>query len=284
MLNRLILTKQAPVADVVYGLDNSMLPKAKAEGLLEPYLSPAQAQVPPEYRLSEEGLLNTVDYGLVALNYDRAAWAKTNLPLPKSLDDFRKPEYASQLVVPSPATSSPGLGFLLATVNHYGEDGAMQWWKEAKKGGLKVVKGWTEAYYTEFTRAGGRFPAVLSYGSSPAAEVYYAEGYDPAKLPAEAPTANLFLPGSTYVQLEGAGILKGASNGAAARAFIDWLLSPEVQRDIPTQMWVYPAVPGTELDPVFKLAETVQAAPVKAEVTENPQRLIDRWVEEVQRQ
>lgn len=284
MLNRLILTRQAPLADVVYGLDNSMLPRARAEDLLLPYRSPALDSVPEPYRLDEEGLLNTVDYGLVALNYDRAAWAKTGLPLPQTLDELKDKDYASRLVVPSPATSSPGLAFLLATVNELGEEGAWAWWNEAEQNGMKVVGGWSDAYNTEFTRSGGQYPLVLSYGSSPAAEVFYAEGYDPSALPSEAPTGNLFIPGTSYLQLEGVGILKGTGNEAAARAFVDWMLSPEVQRDIPTNMWVYPAVEDTPLDPVFALAETTELDPVKAELTENPQALIDAWVENVQRQ
>ncbi|MCY1702387.1 thiamine ABC transporter substrate-binding protein [Deinococcus sp. SL84] len=283
MLNRLILTKQAPLADVVYGLDNSMLPRARAEDLLMAYRSPALSGVPSERRLDESGLLNTVDYGVVALNYDRDAWAKTGLPLPQTLDELKGEEYASRLVVPSPATSSPGLAFLMATVNELGEEGAWAWWNEAENNGMKTVSGWSDAYNTEFTRAGGRYPLVLSYGSSPAAEVFYAEGYDPARLPAEAPTANLFIPGTSYLQLEGVGILKSTGNEAAAKAFVDWMLSPEVQRDIPTNMWVYPAAAETPLDPVFALAETTELSPVKPELTENPQALVDAWVENVQR-
>ncbi|MBB5235012.1 thiamine ABC transporter substrate-binding protein [Deinococcus budaensis] len=283
LLNRLILTRRAPVADVVYGLDNAALPRARAAGILEAYRSPALARVPAASRLDGAGLLNTVDSGLVALNYDRAAWAKTGLPLPRTLDDLKKPQYARLTVVPSPATSSPGLAFLLATVNHYGEAGAWAWWREARANGLKVTRGWSDAYNKEFTRNGGKYPIVLSYASSPAAEVYYADAYDPKKLPAQAPTANLFLPGSTFLQLEGVGILKGTKQPALARRFVDFMLSARVQADIPTRMWVYPAVSGTPLDPVFRFAEKPEVAPVKASVTANPQRLIDAWVTQVLR-
>ncbi|MDL2344547.1 thiamine ABC transporter substrate-binding protein [Deinococcus sp. MIMF12] len=283
LLNRLILTRRAPIADVVYGLDNSMLPRAKAAEILEAYRSPALARVPAAYRLDDSGLLNTVDYGIVALNYDRAAWAKTGLPLPRSLDDLKKPQYARLTVVPSPATSSPGLAFLLATVNHYGEAGAWAWWREARKGGLKVTRGWSDAYNKDFSKNGGRYPIVLSYASSPAAEVYYADGSDPKKPPAQAPTANLFLPGSTFLQLEGVGILKGTKQPALARRFVDFMLSGGVQADIPTRMWVYPAVSGVKLDPVFRFAEKPDVRPVKASVTANPQRLVDAWVTQVLR-
>ncbi|WP_084048262.1 thiamine ABC transporter substrate-binding protein [Deinococcus hopiensis] len=283
LLTRLILTRRAPLADVVYGLDNTLLPRARAAGLLEAYKSPALAKVPAAYRLDEAGLLNTVDYGYVALNYDRAAFAKLGLPLPKSLDDLKRPEYARLTVVPSPATSSPGLAFLLATVNHYGEAGAWAWWREARGNGLKVTRGWTDAYEKDFSKNGGKYPIVLSYASSPAAEVFYAEGYDAAKPPAQAPTANLFLPGSTFLQLEGVGVLKGAKQPQLARKFVDFMLSGGVQADIPTRMWIYPAVGGTKLDPAFKFAQEPQLAPVKPAVLGNPQRLADAWVEKVLR-
>lgn len=282
LLSRLILTRRAPIADAVYGLDNTLLPRAQAAGILEAYRSPNLARVPAALRLGDGELLNTVDYGYVALNYDRAAWAETGLPLPKTLDDLKKPEYARLTVVPSPATSSPGLAFLLATVNHYGEAAAWSWWREARANGLKVTRGWSDAYEKDFSKNGGKYPIVLSYASSPAAEVYYADNYDPQKPPAQAPTANLFLPGSTFLQLEGAGVLKGAKQPQLARRFVDFMLSRGVQQDIPTRMWIYPAVSGTPLNPVFRFAQTPDTT-VKSSVTATPQRLVDAWVDRVLR-
>lgn len=283
LLNRLILTRRAPIADVVYGLDNSLLPRARQAGILQPYRSPALSRVPAAYRLGDDGLLNTVDYGFVALNYDRAWFEKNKVALPKTLDDLKTPAYAKLTVVQSPATSSPGLAFLLATVNHYGEAGAWNWWRAARAGGMKVTRGWSDAYYKDFTRNGGRYPIVLSYASSPAAEVFYADGFTPTKLPAQAPTGNLFLPGSTYTQLEGVGILKGTKQAALARKFVDFMLGTPVQTDIPTRMWIYPAVKGTLLNPVFTFAQEPQPTPIKAEVASTPQRLVDAWVTQVLR-
>lgn len=283
LLNRLILTRRAPLADVVYGLDNTLLPRARSAGILEAYRSPALRGVPAAYRLDDAGLLNTVDYGVVALNYDRAAFARTGLPLPKSLNDLKQPQYARLTVVSSPATSSPGLAFLLATVNHYGEAGAWAWWREARANGLKVTRGWSDAYEKDFSRNGGHYPIVLSYASSPAAEVFYADKYDPKNLPAQSPTANLLLPGSTFLQLEGVGVLKGAKQPALARRFVDFMLSAGVQADLPTRMWIYPAVSGTRLDPVFRFAGQPGVRPVGASVSANPQRLVDAWVTRVLR-
>lgn len=277
MLNRLILTRRAPLADVVYGLDNSLEGRAVSADLLDSYRSPALSKVAAPYRMKA---LNTVDYAYVALNYDRAWFAKSGLPLPKTLDDLKNPVYARLTVVPSPATSSPGLAFLLATNQFYGTDKAMQWWKDARTNGMKLTRGWSDAYDKEFSRNGGKYPIVLSYASSPAAEVFYAQGFDPAHLPAQAPTANLFLPGSSYLQLEGVGVLKGAKQPALARKFVDFMLSSPVQADFPTRMWVYPAA-GGKLNPVYKFAEEPKGVKVVAPV--NIQAVLDRWLREVLR-
>lgn len=178
------------------------------------------------------------------------------------------------LAVQNPATSSPGLAFLLATVKHFGPEKAWTWWKAMKDNGLKVTRGWNDAYYTEFTRAGGKYPIVVSYASSPAAEVFYSE-----KKITESPTANLFLPGSTFLQLEGVGILKGTKQRELARRFVDFMLSPEVQADFPTRMWVYPAREGVKLDPVYQHAQTPQGVTAlgAAEIRMNAQIWTDTW-------
>lgn len=282
LLNRLILTRKAPLADVVYGLDNSMISRAEKMNLLEAYQSPALKNIPKELYF-KGNLMTPVDYGFVAFNYDRAYFKKNKLDLPKSLDDLKLPKYAKLTVVESPATSSPGLAFLLATVNHYGEAKAWDWWNTARKNGMKVARGWSDAYYKDFSKNGGKYPIVLSYSSSPAAEVFYADGFDPKKMPEVSPTANLFLSGSIYHQIEGVGILRGAKQPKLAQKFIDFMLSQKVQADIPTRMWIYPALKGVELNPVFKFADKPQLKAIQSSVLENPQGLVDAWVTNVLR-
>lgn len=280
MLNKLILTKGAPIADVVYGLDNTLIGKARGAGILEPYQSPALADVPQKYRLAPDNLLTTVDYGVVALNYDKAYFAKHKLALPKSLEDLTKPQYKNLLVVENPAISSPGLAFLLATVRHFGPQKAFLWWKALKENGLKVTRGWEDAYNAQFFKNGGKYPIVLSYATSPAAEVFYGE-----KKLSVSPTANLFLPGSTFLQLEGVGVLKGTKQPELARKFVDFMLSKDVQGDFPTRMWVYPARAGVKLDPVFKFAGTPEntASLSPAEIGASAQGWTDTWTKTVLR-
>jgi len=276
MLNKLILSKASPLADVVYGLDNTLLPRAEAAGLLTPYTSPASAKVPAQNRLGP--LLSTVDTVYVALNYDKAYFAKAGLKLPVSLAELSSPQYARLTVVESPATSSPGAAFYLATVQELGQDGALAWWRAARQNGMKVTRGWSQAYNQDFSLYGGRYPIVVSYASSPAAEVFYSEG----KLK-DAPTGNLFLPGTSFLQLEGVGVLKGSRQPALARRFVDFMLSAPVQADFPTRMWVYPSVQGVKLAEVWKFAQKPDVKLAPAALLNRAQILTDLWVTEVLR-
>jgi thiamine transport system substrate-binding protein len=269
-LNKLILTKGAPIADVVYGIDNLLIAKANAADVLAPYASPAASGLPKELGLGEN--LTPVDYGFVALNYDKEAIAKLGKPLPQSLEDLTAPAYKDLLVVENPATSSPGLAFLVATVQKLGEAEAWKFWAKLRDNGLLVTEGWTEAYEKSFSRYGGSRPIVLSYATSPAAEVFYAE-----KKPDESPTANLFVPGSTFRQVEGAGLVKGGSHEKLAKAFIDFLLSKDVQADFPTKMWVYPVIAGVTLDPTFKFAEEPKDSP---SFVAGDAKQLEAWIKE----
>ncbi|MDR3371281.1 thiamine ABC transporter substrate-binding protein [Rhodoferax sp.] len=242
MLNKLILTRAQPIADVVYGIDNTLQAKALAAGVLEPTL--AQATGTADAPLG--AALAAVDYGFVNLNYDRAFVAKGGTPLPKTLQDLTLPAYKGWLVVPNPATSSPGYAFLLATIANMGEEKAFAWWAQMRANGLKVVKGWSEAYYTEFSLNKGAYPLVVSYATSPAAEVFYAK----TKL-LESPTASLNLAGGVFRQVEGVGLIKGSTHQSMALKFVDFMRSAPVQQALQTEMWMYPAVPKTPLAPVM---------------------------------
>jgi thiamine transport system substrate-binding protein len=244
MLNKLILTRAQPIADVVFGLDNALVAKAQAAKVLEPV---TYAQGSPVAQVGANVV--AVDYGFVALNFDKAAFAKSGLAMPKTLEDLAQPAYRNQLVVPNPATSSPGYAFLLATVAGMGEEKAFDWWARMRANGVKVVKGWTEAYYTEFSRNGGSRPLVVSYATSPAAEVFYSK----EKI-AESPTANLFLQGGVFRQVEGVALVAGGGQREAAAKFIRFLRSGSVQEALQTTMWMYPVEAHTPAADVMRYA------------------------------
>jgi thiamine transport system substrate-binding protein len=246
-LNKAILTKDAPLADVLYGTDNTFLSRALQADIFETYPSPALAGIPDAFKLDASNRALPVDYGDVCINYDKAYFADKNLQVPQSLEDLAKPEYKGLLVVENPATSSTGLAFLLATVAHFG-DSFTQYWQSLKDNGAVVVDGWETAYYTNFSASSGKGPQpmVVSYGTSPAAEVIYAE-----KKPEDAPTASILGPDTCFRQIEFVGILKGTKHRALAEKFVDFMLGKKFQEDVPLQMFVYPVNPDAALPEEF---------------------------------
>src|SRR5581483_3744175 len=205
-LNKAILSKDAPLADVFYGVDNTFLSRALTADIYVPYNSPALKNIPVEFQLDPSHRALPVDYGDVCINYDKAYFASHNLAVPQSLDDLIKPAYKGLLVVENPATSSPGLAFLLATVKHFGDPNYIGYWKDLRANGLVVVDGWETAYYTNFSGSSGKGPQpmVVSYGTSPAAEVMFAS--TPLS---DSPTASILGPDTCFRQIEFVGILKG---------------------------------------------------------------------------
>ncbi|MDO9546362.1 MAG: thiamine ABC transporter substrate-binding protein [Pelolinea sp.] len=238
ILNRAILSKNAPVADILYGIDNTYLSRAIDENLFEVYNAPLLAEIPDEYKLDSKNTAIPIDYGDVCINYQKRFFRENNLDLPTSLKDLTDPKYANLLVVENPATSSPGLAFLLATIAEFGEDGYLEYWNDLKENGIVVVNDWETAYYTNFSGSAGKGaqPMVVSYGTSPAAEVIFSE-----EELVESPTASLVEKNMCFRQIEFAGILKGTKNRILAEKFIDLMLSAEFQEDIPLNMFVFPA-------------------------------------------
>jgi thiamine transport system substrate-binding protein len=256
MLNKAILSKEAPLADVLYGVDNTFLSRALKEDIFESYASPALADIPNSFKLDPQNQALPVDYGDVCINYDKAYFAEQNLPVPQTLEQLSDPQYKDLLVVENPATSSPGLAFLLATIAHFGDPGYLQYWQSLKDNGVVVVDGWDTAYYTNFSASSGKGPQpmVVSYASSPPAEVIFAN--PPVT---EAPTASIVGPDTCFRQIEFAGILKGTKQRALAEKFVDYMLSVKFQEDMPLQMFVYPVNPQATLpDEFVKYAQVPQ--------------------------
>ena len=280
VLNRAILTKDAPLADLLFGVDNTFLSRALEEDIFESYDSPVLNEIPDTFKLDASNRALPVDYGDVCINYDKAYFEENNLAIPQSLEDLTKPEYKGLLVVENPATSSTGLAFLLGTVAHYGES-FTEYWQALKENGVVVVDGWETAYYTNFSGSSGRGPQplVVSYGTSPAAEVIYAE--TPLD---DAPTASITGPDTCFRQVEFVGILKGTRQRALAEKFVDFMLGQQFQEDVPLQMFVYPVNPNAALPDEFtKYAQAPEEAAQLAPdvIAENRDAWIQAWTDVV---
>jgi thiamine transport system substrate-binding protein len=286
-LNRAILTKDSPEADVLYGVDNTFLSRALDEGIFIPYKTAVLQQIPAEFKLDDQNRALPVDYGDVCINYDKTYFASHNLAVPQSLDDLLKPEYGKGsnkdglLVVENPAISSPGLAFLLATVAEYGPDHYLDYWQKLKDNGVVVVNDWNTAYYTNFSGSSGKGaqPMVVSYASSPAAEVIYAT--TPITV---APTASLVGKGMCFRQIEFVGILKGTKHEAMAQKFVDFMLSKAFQEDMPLKMFVYPVLPGAKVPDEFTKYNQVATDPSTLdpqEIAKNRDAWVQAWTDTV---
>jgi thiamine transport system substrate-binding protein len=280
-LNKAILTKANPQADVFYGVDNTFLSRALSEDIFEPYDSPVLAQIPDELKIDSTDNALPVDYGDVCINYDKAYFSTHDLALPQSLADLTKPEYKGMLVTENPSTSSTGLAFLLATIVQYGPDQYLDYWKQLKENGLIVVDGWETAYYTNFSASSGKGaqPMVVSYATSPAVEVVYAS--TPVT---DSPTASLVGTNMCFRQIEFVGILKGTKHEQLAQKFVDFMLSQQFQEDMPLQMFVYPVNPAAKLPDVFvKYSQTPEQPALLSpeEISQNRDQWLNDWNEAI---
>ncbi len=280
-LNKAILTKDAPLADVFYGVDNSFLSRALDSGIYVAYASPVLVQIPAQFKLDPQNRALPVDYSDVCITYDKAYFKTHALPVPVTLEDLAKPAYKDMLVMENPATSSPGLAFLLATIKHFGDNGYLDYWKSLRANGVVVVDGWETAYYTNFSGSSGHGaqPLVVSYATDPAAEVVNAS--TPLT---DSPVGSMLGPGTCFRQIEFVGILKGTKQSALARKFVDFMLGQQFQADMPLQMYVYPVNPTAKLPDAFIKYNQVptQAASLDpAVIASNRDQWIQAWTQVV---
>ena len=268
------LTSGNPEGDVLWGVDNTLLSRALDEKVFDPYTSDA-------HRLREDliaagaGVVTPVDYGDVCINIDDAAFERLGIAPPDTLSDLTDPTYRGLLVISDASTSSPGLAFLLATIDRFGEDSWRDYWRDLVDNDVQIVSGWSDAYYTAFSRYGGDRPLVLSYASSPPAEVIFAD--PPLAEGAPAPTSVMI--DSCFRQIEFAGVLRGSDHVDDARRLVDFLVSPEFQSSLPESLFVFPANPDADLPTSFLL----HAPSVDRPATMEAERIAEgraSWVEE----
>ena len=219
LTNRLILTKNSPIGDAVFGIDNTFIGLAKSAGILN-------------------GKIAATDFGDVCFNYDKLWFTAHKIAIPTSIKDLIMPNYKNLSVVENPNFSSTGLSFLAATVDQFGVQGWQDYWKALKANGVKVDSGWESAYYTDFSGSSGKgkFPIVLSYASSPADEV---------RPNGQSQTAALL--DGCFRQTEFVAVLDHAKNPQGAKALIKYLLGPKFQSSIPSSMYMFPINKGVAL-------------------------------------
>ncbi|MCP2096089.1 MULTISPECIES: thiamine ABC transporter substrate binding subunit [Actinosynnema] len=268
LTNKLVLTKANPIGDVAFGVDSTFASRALKENVFAEHTSPEGDKGAQRYQLEPANRLHAVDVGDVCLNVDVAALKDVGEP--QKLADLADPKYRDMLVVEDPATSSPGLAFLLNTIATFGEQNWTNYWGQLQANGVKVVSGWEEAYNQEFSGSAGKGPRpiVVSYASSPSAEI----GDDGT------PRTKALLD-TCYQQVEYAGVLENAKNPEDAEKVVDFLLGADFQAQVPEQMYVYPSRADTPLPEAW-----AKAAPLPANSRTLPADQVDagreQWVQQ----
>ena len=281
VVTRALLTAGNPEGDVLFGVDNNLLQRALDGDVFTEYEPAELGKVDPSLDLDPEHRVTPIDRGDVCLNYDKTWFREHHVAPPQNLQALTLPRYRGLTVVENPATSTPGLAFMLASVARFG-DLWQGYWRKLRANDVLVVDGWEEAYEARFSGAAGSHgnrPIVVSYASSPPAEVIFR---DPR--PATAPTG--VVEDSCFRQIEFAGVLRGAKNEDGARKLVDFMLSKRFQEDIPLQMFVFPARRDATLPPEFVKYAVVPTHPLElppAEIEANRERWVDQWTDIVVR-
>ena len=283
MVTKAALTAGNPEGDVMWGVDNTLLSAALDGDVFDKYQPNEFHAIATDLTALVPGHeLTPVDFSDVCVNYDIDWFESRDLDPPGSLDDLLLPAYKDLLVVENPSTSSPGLAFLMATIAHAGEDGWQDYWKALRANGVDVVDGWTTAYYEEFSGSAGSTgtrPLVVSYGSSPPAEVIFA---DPPRT--DAPTA--VVESTCFRQVEFAGVLRGTDHTTEARELVDFLISSQFQNELPLNLFVYPARVDSKLPVEFTNFAVVPTSTLSidpVDIAANRQQWQDEWTKIVLR-
>lgn len=287
LVNQSILSRENPLGDVLFGVDNTFLSRALNADIFIPYESSRLMVVDDAFLADDQFRVTPIDFGDVCLNYDVAYFEENSRPIPESLADLTDPVYSGLLTVQNPATSSPGLAFLITTIMAFGEEGEytyLDFWADLIANDVFIAEDWTDAYYGQFSGAGGSEgtrPLVVSYASSPPAEVFFAE-----TPPDTAPTSSVIASGTCFRQVEFAGILRGTDQLAESQQLIDFLLSREFQEDMPLNMFVFPVVSDAELPAVFTEYALVPEDPVIVDaelIDESRERWLETWIQSILR-
>lgn len=261
MMSKALLTAGNPEADVMWGVDNTFISRAVEGDLFESY--------------------DEVDFGDVCVNYDKQWFAERGIAAPTSFEQLADSQYKDLLVVENPATSSPGLAFLLGTIAHFGDAGWVDYWTRLRNNGVKVVDDWTTAYTVEFSGSSGKGsrPLTVSYGSSPPAEVVYS---DP---PVDEPPTAVMI-NTCFRQIEYAGVLRGTKHSRDARSLVDFLTSQTFQESMPLSLFVFPVNRDAQLPEVFKRWAVAPEDPLTVpseKIAANREEWISKWTDTVLR-
>lgn len=258
--------KDDPWADVILGIDNNLISKARESGLLEAYKpNGADALVAGlEEELGGDWILTPFDYSHFAIIYD----SESGIRKPESLQDLTSSEYHQKIILMDPRSSTPGLGFFAWTVSVFGEGQELiDFWKALRPNVLAMTSGWSEGWgMFENSEA----PLVISYTTSPAYNAEYDDNWRDQAL--------IFEQGHVQ-QVEGLGLIKNAKNPEGAKAFIDFMITEAAQEELLFTQWMYPANKNVALPESYTKAAPVATKTLRTDSAKT-QALLDSVMEE----
>lgn len=221
ILPRLLMEGEGTQADVVFGLNTDVLARARASGLFAPHgQDTSDMSLPIEWT---DDIFLPYNWGETAFVYDETRLENP----PASFDELLEADDL-RIVIQDPRGSISGLALLLWVKQVYGDQAPEAWAKLAPKV-LTVTRGWSESYGM-FTS--GEADMVLSYTTSPA---YHIAAEDDLTKKAA------IFPEGHYFMTEVAAQLAGTDQPELAQQFMDWVLTPEFQAEIPLANWSMPA-------------------------------------------
>lgn len=273
MLAGALLNAGSPEADVIFGIDNTTATRVLSAPLLEDFTPVAANDLAAELTAPGEAsnVLTPIDTSEVCVNVDLDWFSEKGIAPPADFESLKSPDYRDLLVVENPVNSSPGLAFMLGSIEVFGEDGWLDYWQALKGNGVRVSPSWDDAYYNDYTVNGGERPLVLSYASSPPAEVVFSEGA------LDEPSSGVS-DGTCVTQVEYAGVLAGAEHPDLARELVEFMLSDSWQEAVALSNFVYP-VTDVELPEEFRLWAPRPQDPVVIDAAAASPNL-DDWLEQ----
>lgn len=256
-------------ADVIVGLDDTLMDDANQLGLVQPH----QIKLPENIKLKwNSSTFIPYDVGYYAFIYDSKNLANP----PRSLDELIHNDKLT-VIYPDPRTSSPGLGLLLWIQSRFGDNSSAAWHSLAKHT-VTVPSNWSDSY-SLFLR--GESDVVLSYTTSPIVHALETNQQKEGVYNLESSRYRVAqFDGGHYEQIEVAAITKASKQKKLAQQFLQFLLSDQAQYQIATQNMMYP-ITNIVLPTVYNVAPTVNIMPRIAadQIAHHRKQWVKQWLD-----
>jgi thiamine transport system substrate-binding protein len=167
-------------------------------------------------------------------------WNERETTAPETFDGLLDPAHEGELIVQNPTSSATGQAFLLHTIAAKGEEGYLEYWRELRESGVRVLGTWADAYNAY---SNGEAPMVVSYSTD---QVFANESGEPM-----AEHQIRFLNDQGYANPEGMARFASSERTDLANGFMDFVLSPEIQAGIAVRNVQFPATETAELPENF---------------------------------